>query len=186
MQTTRFCLFIFITFAVTSFAQSSPQVSTLSTALPAVYQHWLDEDVHWIISTDEQKAFQGLTDNHERDRFITQFWLRRDPTPGTSENEFKEEHYRRLAYSNQNFASGTLGDLTDRGRIYVVYGPPDFVGHRTVDGVSAEFWRYEAFSAPGQFVGYSGKQPRSGKLVILEFLDRCQCGDYQLATPLLN
>ena len=75
------------------------------TQVPTVYQHWLDEDVRWIIGKDELNAIEKLTDNNQRDHFIVQFWLRRNPTPGTSENVFKEEHYRRIAYSNEHFAA---------------------------------------------------------------------------------
>jgi len=107
----RLCAFVFIGITVAALAQSErKQPATigknfLSHPLPAAYQHWLDEDVRWIINDDERNAFEKLTDNNERNRFIEQFWLRRDPTPGTTENEFKEEHYRRIAYSNERFAA---------------------------------------------------------------------------------
>ena len=152
--------------------------------MPAVYQHWLDEDVRWIISAEEKRAFESLKDNQERDQFITQFWLRRDPTPGTSENEFKEEHYRRLAYSNEHFAAGVLGDLTDRGRVYIVYGPPDLIDHPAISVTPKEIWHYEVLAQPGHFVGYEGKQPPSRNPADFEFVDTCRCGDYHLMTPL--
>ncbi len=99
--------------------------SYLSRPLPAVYQHWLDEDVRWIITEDERKSFDKLTTDDDCEHFVEQFWLRRDPTPGTVENEFKEEHYRRIAYSNEHFAEQIVGSLTDCVRIYIRYGPPD-------------------------------------------------------------
>ena len=70
-----------------------------------------------------RKAFKRLKTDEEREQFIEQFWLRRDPTPDTDENEFKEEHYRRIAYANEHYASGIPGWKTDRGRIYIMYGP---------------------------------------------------------------
>jgi GWxTD domain-containing protein len=90
------------------------------------YNKWLKEDVAYIITDAERTAFKNLPTNDEREKFIEQFWTRRDPTPGTVENEFKEEYYRRIAYTNQHFAATALpGWKTDRGRIYITYGPPD-------------------------------------------------------------
>src|ERR1035441_9051364 len=80
------------------------------------YTKWVSEDVAYIITDAERAAFKRLESNEERDYFIEQFWLRRDPTPDTPENEFKEEHYRRIAYANENFASSVPGWKTDRGR----------------------------------------------------------------------
>jgi len=99
--------------------------SEIEKGLPLVYQKWLTEDVSWIIKPDDRVSFLRLSSDAERDDFARQFWLRRDPTPGTEENEFKEEHYRRLAYANQHFAHTISGWKTDRGRIYIVYEPPD-------------------------------------------------------------
>jgi GWxTD domain-containing protein len=142
----------------------------MSQPLPAVYQHWLDEDVRWIISEEERAAFEKLTTDDERKHFVEQFWLRRDPTPGTTENEFKEEHYRRVAYSNTHFAAQIMGSLTDRGRIYIGYGPPDAVHAQTENGLPKEVWHYDAFSTSGYVVS-EGKQPRSLNKVDLEFVD---------------
>lgn len=139
--------------------------------------------MRWIISDDERQAFLKLTNEKERDQFVVQFWLRRDPTPGTTENEYKEEHYRRIAYSNEHFAAQTMGAMTDRGRIYIVYGPPDAILRNTIDGVPEEIWHYNAFSRPGSFVGYEGRLPHNGNKVDLEFLDNCRCNDYRLQTP---
>jgi GWxTD domain-containing protein len=140
------------------------------------YQNWIDEDVLWIATPEEKAAFTRLLENEERDHFVEQFWLRRDPTPGTPENEYKEEHYRRIAYSNVHFATGVAGFKTDRGRTYIVYGPPDEIrvqlgGDEAVR--PTEIWRYQ--SIPGY-----------GKDVDLRFVDRCNCGDYRLQTPSKN
>jgi GWxTD domain-containing protein len=86
------------------------------------YRTWLDQDVAWIIMDEERQAFKALSNDEERDNFIEQFWLRRDPTPDTVENEYKEEHYRRIAYANEHFAAGIPGWRSDRGRIYIMYG----------------------------------------------------------------
>src|SRR5712691_599474 len=89
------------------------------------YNKWLNEDVVYIITDEEKAVFKKLTTHEEREKFIEQFWLRRDPSAGTMENEFKEEHYRRIAYANERFASGLPGWKTDRGRIYIMFGKPD-------------------------------------------------------------
>jgi GWxTD domain-containing protein len=101
------------------------QQERLRKELETPFKKWLDQDVGYIISDEEKKAFKTLQNDEEREQFIEQFWLRRDPSPDTEENEFREEHYRRLAYANQNFASGIPGWKSDRGMIYIKYGPPD-------------------------------------------------------------
>ena len=88
-------------------------------------QKWLDQDVPYIITPEERAAFKQLSHDEEREQFIESFWQRRDPTPDTVENEYKEEHYRRIAYANEHFASGIPGWKTDRGRIYIIHGAPD-------------------------------------------------------------
>jgi GWxTD domain-containing protein len=105
--------------------QRKKQEDKLRKELETPYKKWLNEDVGYIISDEEKTAFKRLSTDDERQEFIEQFWLRRDPTPDTEENEFKEEHYRRIAYANEHFASGIPGWKTDRGRIYITYGPPD-------------------------------------------------------------
>jgi len=147
------------------------------------YKKWLDEDVRWIISGEELQAFKQLSNDEERDAFIEQFWLRRDPTPDTEENEFKEEHYRRIAYANEHFAAGVPGWRTDRGRIYIVWGPADEVeshpsggtynrelneGGGTTSTYPFERWRYRYIEGIGQEV-------------IIEFVDSCMCGDYHMS-----
>src|SRR6202166_4212646 len=95
--------------------------------LDTPYKKWLQEEVPYIISDEERSAFLQLQTNEEREQFIEAFWQRRDPTPDTVENEFKEEHYRRIAYTNERFSSGIPGWRTDRGRIYIMWGPADEV-----------------------------------------------------------
>ena len=84
--------------------------------LDAQYKQWLNEDVVYIISPEERTAFLQLSTNEEREQFIEQFWLRRSSNPDLPENDFKEEHYRRIAYANEHYASGIPGWRTDRGR----------------------------------------------------------------------
>jgi GWxTD domain-containing protein len=93
--------------------------------LESPYKKWLSEEVPYIITGEERAAFKKLTTDDEREQFIENFWERRNPNPGSPENEFKEEYYRRIAYANEHYASGLEGWRTDRGRIYIMYGPPD-------------------------------------------------------------
>src|SRR5262249_29289966 len=110
------------------------------------YVRWMNEDVAYIIADEERAAFQKLTTDEERGKFIEQFWLRRDPTPGTIENEAKEEHYRRIAYANERYRSSSRpGWQTDRGRMYIVCGPPDEIESLPGGGAQTyplEIWRY--------------------------------------------
>ncbi len=101
--------------------QKKQQKRNLNVELSKTYKKWLNEDVVWIITDEERAAFKQLTNDEERDNFIEAFWQRRDPTPDTEENEYKEEHYRRIAYANEHFAAGIPGWKTDRGRIYIMY-----------------------------------------------------------------
>src|SRR3984957_10944647 len=114
--------------------QKKKQEDKLRKELETPYRKWLNEDVAYIITDEERKAFKRLSTDDEREEFIEQFWLRRDPTPDSEENEFKEEHYRRIAYANERFASGIPGWKTDRGRIYIVYGPPDEIDDHSSGG----------------------------------------------------
>lgn len=97
----------------------------LPSPMPAPWEKWLTEDVVYIITTDERAEFEKLTNETDREQFVEQFWKRRDPTPDTVQNEFKEEHYRRIAFANAHFQASAPGWKMDRGRIYIVYGPPD-------------------------------------------------------------
>jgi GWxTD domain-containing protein len=147
------------------------------------YQNWLDQDVRYIISPEEEQAFKLLGTDEERDQFIEQFWLRRDPTPDTEENEFREEHYRRIEYANDHYAAGIPGWRTDRGRIYIVWGPPDEIeahpsggsyqreqseGGGDTSTFPFERWRYRYLEGVGNEV-------------IIEFVDSCQCNDYHIS-----
>ena len=162
--------------------QRKANAKALKIELSKTYRKWLDEDVRWIITDEEKSAFMQLSNDEERDQFIEAFWQRRDPTPDTEENEFKEEHYRRIAYANEHYAAGIPGWKTDRGRIYIVFGPADEIEahpsggsyERPMDeggGETSTFpfetWRYRYLEGIGQEV-------------IIEFVDSCMCGDYHM------
>ena len=162
--------------------QKKQNSKSLKIELSKTYKKWLDEDVRWIITDEEQKAFKLLSNDEERDQFIEAFWQRRDPTPDTVENEFKEEHYRRMAYANEHFAAGIPGWKSDRGRIYIMYGPADEIESHPSGGsyerpmdegggetstYPFEDWRYRYLEGVGQEI-------------IVEFVDTCMCGDYHM------
>jgi len=162
--------------------QKKQQKAALRVELSKVYKKWLNEDVVWIITDQERAAFKQLSNDEERDNFIEAFWQRRDPTPDTEENEYKEEHYRRIAYSNEHFAAGIPGWKTDRGRIYIMYGPADEISGSPAGGTynrpqeegggetstfPFEDWRYRYLEGIGQEV-------------IIEFVDTCMCGDFHM------
>jgi len=148
--------------------------------LKGAYKTWLDQDVTYIISDEERKAFRNLSNDEERDAFIEQFWLRRNPNPDSPENEFREEHYRRIAYANEHFAAGKPGWKTDRGHIYIAFGKPDSTDSHPSGGsyqrpmdegggetstFPFEVWHYRYLEGVGDNLD-------------LEFVDTCQCGDY--------
>jgi GWxTD domain-containing protein len=154
----------------------------LRKELETPYRKWLSEDVAYIITDDERTAFKRLSTDDEREQFIEQFWLRRDPTPDSAENEFKEEHYRRIAYANERYASGIPGWKADRGRIYITFGPPDEIeshpsggtyerppeeGGGTTSTFPFEKWRYRWIEGIGTDI-------------IIEFVDPTMTGEYRM------
>ena len=147
------------------------------------FRKWLHEDITYIITPEEKTVFETLTTPEEKDQFIEQFWYRRDPDPGTTINQSREEHYRRIAYANERFASGLPGWKSDRGRIYIIHGPPDEVemhpsggryrrpaweGGGTTSTYPFEVWWYRHIEGVGQGVE-------------LEFVDPSFSGEYRLA-----
>jgi GWxTD domain-containing protein len=152
----------------------------LKHELKGAYKTWLNQDVVWIITDEEAKAFKTLSNDEERDAFIEQFWLRRNPNPDSPENEFREEHYRRIQYANDHFAAGKPGWKTDRGHIYIAFGAPDSIDSHPSGGAYQrpmdegggetstfpfETWHYRYLEGIGENID-------------LEFVDSCQCGDY--------
>jgi GWxTD domain-containing protein len=132
------------------------------------YQKWLDEDVRYIITDQDRSDFSKLTTDKQRDEFVETFWDRRNPTPQSSRNPYKEVHYQRLAYANTHFAAAVPGFRTDRGRFYIMYGPPDSVDSKSGSAPPIETWHY-------MFIEGIGKN------VVLTFTDSCACGKYQLS-----
>ncbi len=152
----------------------------LKQELKGAYKTWLNQDVVWIITDEEAKAFKSLSNDEEREAFIEQFWLRRNPDPDSPENEFREEHYRRIAYANEHFAAGKPGWRTDRGHIYISFGKPDSIDSHASGGqydrpydegggstvtFPFEVWHYRYLEGIGENID-------------LEFVDSCMCGDY--------
>ncbi|HKS81010.1 MAG TPA: GWxTD domain-containing protein [Candidatus Acidoferrales bacterium] len=146
------------------------------------YKKWLDEDVVYIISPEERSAFLHLTTNEEREQFIEAFWQRRNPDPDSPENTYKEEHYRRIAYANEHYASGIPGWKTDRGRIYIMWGPPD----ETDSHPSGGTYERPPEEGGGETTTYPFEDWRYrylegiGENVIIEFVDPTGSGEYHL------
>src|SRR6516164_5845611 len=107
----------------------------LRKELKGTYKTWINDEVGYIISDQERKAFMSLSNDEERDAFIEQFWQRRNPNQDSPENTFREEHYRRIAYANEHFAAGKPGWKTDRGHIYISFGAPDSIDSHPSGGV---------------------------------------------------
>ncbi len=164
--------------------QLKKKQKALEKELAGPWKKWLNEDVVYIITDEEKQAFKRLKTDEERQQFVEQFWLRRDPTPDTEENEFKEEHYRRIAYANDHYASGIPGWKTDRGMIYIKYGPPDEIDshpsggsyERPIDEGGGETstypfedWRYRYIEGVGTNIQ-------------IEFVDTTMSGEYHIST----
>ena len=158
------------------------QQKQLKQELKGEYKKWLDEDVIWIITDDEAKAFKSLSNDEERESFIEQFWLRRNPNPDSPDNEYREEHYQRIAYANEHFAAGVPGWRTDRGHMYIAYGKPDDIDSHPSGGqyersmeegggstttFPFETWHYRYIEGIGENID-------------IEFVDSCQCGEYRM------
>ena len=145
------------------------------------WQKWLNEEVPYIISDQERAAFKRLATDEEREQFVAQFWERRNPNPGSAVNEFKKEYYRRIDLANEHYGSNLPGWKTDRGRVYIVYGPPDEIdshpsggtyerpaseGGGTVMAYPFEDWRYAHFQGLGSLT--------------IEFVDLASSGEYRV------
>jgi GWxTD domain-containing protein len=163
--------------------QIAKKQKALEKELAGPWKKWMNEDVLYIITDEEKQAFKRLKTDEERQQFVEQFWLRRDPTPDTEENEYKEEHYRRIAYANDHYASGIPGWKTDRGMIYIKYGAPDEIDSHPSGGsyerpieegggetstYPFEDWRYRYIDGVGTNV-------------IIEFVDQTMTGEYHIS-----
>ena len=151
--------------------------------LKKAYKDWLEKDVTYVITDEERRAFKKLATDDERERFIEEFWRRRDPDPDTDENEFKEEYYERIAYANEHFASGIPGWKSDRGRIWIMYGKPDerethpsggnYERPSNEGGGNTSTYPFETW-----FYRYL---PGVGSGVEIEFVDPTGSGEYRIA-----
>jgi GWxTD domain-containing protein len=148
------------------------------------YEKWLKEEVVWIIGAEEKKAFEQLRDNAARDRFIEEFWQRRDPTPGTPANEYREEHAARLKYVTEHFREGsTPGWKTDRGRVYIIHGPPNEIESKPAGGA----YRRQRYEGGGATAVYPFEVWRYrhleglGSDIEIEFVDPSMTGEYRIA-----
>ncbi len=154
----------------------------LKQELKGSYKTWVEQDVRWIITDQEMSAFKHLSNDEERDQFIENFWLRRNPNPESPENEYREEHYSRIAYANEHFAAGKAGWRTDRGHMYIAYGKPDSIDSHPSGGnydrpieegggntstFPFEIWHYRYLEGIGDNID-------------IEFVDTCMCGDYHM------
>jgi GWxTD domain-containing protein len=159
---------------------STPHQVQAAPAETSAYTRWLNGEVAYIITDEERAAFQSLSTDEEREAFVEQFWERRNPNPGSAENEFKEEFYRRITYANNHFAAGRPGWKTDRGHLYIIYGPPDeidsrlgsktyFAGHAPVTE-ALEVWTYNYIDGLGNNIAFT-------------FADQTGKGDFNLASP---
>ena len=163
-------------------AEKRLAAKNLKGELKGSYKTWVDQDVRWIITDEELAAFKHLSNDEERDQFIETFWLRRNPNPDSPDNEYREEHYARIAYANEHFAAGRAGWRTDRGHIYIAYGKPDSTDSHPSGGnyqrpmeegggqtstYPFEVWHYRYLEGIGDNID-------------IEFVDTCQCGDYHM------
>jgi len=180
-------LFVIILSLVPSFLRAQTKAPKASKGAEQQsedrFRKWLKEDVVYIISDEEKAVFQKLTTPEEKEQFIEQFWQRRNPDPRSSTNEFKEEHYRRIAYANEHFTSGDPGWMSDRGKIYIIHGKPDAIDSRPAGGAynrpieegggntsvyPYEKWRYRYIEGLGSNVE-------------IEFVDSTETGKYEMA-----
>ena len=163
-------------------AETRAARKNMTQELKGSYKTWVDQDVRWIITDQELSAFKHLSNDEERDQFIESFWLRRNPNPDSPDNEFREEHYARIAYANEHFAAGKSGWRTDRGHIYIAFGKPDSIDSHPSGGsydrpieegggntstFPFEVWHYRFIEGIGDNLD-------------IEFVDTCQCGDYHM------
>jgi GWxTD domain-containing protein len=168
--------------------QERRRQKALQKEMESPYKKWLEEEVPYIITAEERAAFKKLSTDEEREQFIEQFWERRNPNPGSPENEFKEEYYRRIAYANEHYASGIPGWRTDRGRIYIMYGPADEVEQHPSGGTYMTDPNETPYQGPDSstMTTYPFERWRYryidgiGTNVELEFVDPTMTGEYHL------
>jgi GWxTD domain-containing protein len=164
--------------------QAKPADATAAPPPPGVFANWLNQDVAYVITDAERLAFKNLRTDEEREHFVAQFWDRRNPIPNSAENPAKREHYRRIQYANAHFSTATTeGWKTDRGRIYITYGPPDEIESHPTGGLYVR----PAQEGGGTVLTYAFEQwgygyvQGLGNSTVIEFVDRSGTGDYRIA-----
>jgi GWxTD domain-containing protein len=165
--------------------QQDPQSNArnVKPEIKKAYKNWLENDVAYIITDEERKAFKKLATDEEREQFIEQFWRRRDPDPDTDENEYKEEYYERIAYANEHYASGVPGWKTDRGRIYITFGKPNEVESHPTGG-QYDRQSYEGGGSTSTYpfeIWWYRYLPGIGSGIEIEFVDPTGSGEYRIA-----
>jgi GWxTD domain-containing protein len=168
--------------------QEKRRQKAIRKEMESPYKKWMEGPISYIITPEERAAFKKLTTDDEREQFIEAFWERRNPNPGSPENEFKEEFYRRIAYANEHFASGIPGWRTDRGRIYIMYGPPDEQDNHDSGGTYIADPNELPYTGPGsnEMTTYPFEDwyyhyiPGIGENVKLEFVDPTMTGEFRL------
>lgn len=166
-------IFLLFSLSILSFPGLSKK---LPKDLGSKYRKWLEKEVVYIITPKEKEVFLQLETDRERNLFIEAFWRHRDPTPNTPENEFKEDHYRRINYANQKFGKEGPGEgwRSAMGRIYIILGEPQYV--ESYDNLSEVYpviiWSYEAKPELGLLQAFN-----------VVFFKRGGLGEYELYSP---
>ncbi len=165
--------------------RNKEKLSPVKTVILPSWRKWLNEDVPYIITDQERADFDELTTDQPRDKFVEDFWERRNPIPGSGENTFKADYYQRIAYANEHFATNVPGWRTDRGRNYIRYGAPDEIEqHFSAAGSkkASDLFRVGAIPYDWELWHYRYIEG-VGKDVMLEFVDTCACGRYEMPVP---
>ena len=182
-----FLVFSLIFSSIAVFGQDDkkkkPQEKKSRESILNIYKRWMDEDVRWIITDEERSTFKALKTDDEREQFIEQFWLRRDPDPDTDSNEYREEYYQRIAYANEHFTSGIPGWKTDRGRIYIMLGAPDEKeSHPSGGSYDRPTWEGGGSTSTYPFETWWYRYIEGvGSDVEIEFVDPSGSGEYRIA-----
>ncbi len=186
-----FLFALFVTAALAQKPEKNPQPTqdpndkprNVKPELKEAYKKWINNDVSYIITKDERKAFLALVTDEERENFIENFWRRRDPNPDTEENEYRDEFYERIAYANEHFTSGIPGWKTDRGRIYITWGKPDSIESHPSGG-SYDRPSYEGGGSTTTYpfeTWFYRHLDNIGDGLEIEFVDPTGTGEYRIA-----
>jgi GWxTD domain-containing protein len=135
--------------------------------LAKLLEEWPERYVKWILTSSERNAYRALATDEERLEFIELFWARRDPNPETPENEYRREYLERYAFVANRLSAGRPGWSTDRGRLYLILGPPHSMQQNPMGRYGlerpSEIWTYNNLDIPGfppsfdfEFVDFNG------------------------------